>query len=131
MPEQPLQGRILTGELIASLAARTALETPGVLRLEPTVQGLLARLGPTLLHRPRNPGSEEGADRHDGVTATVTDGVARVHLDLATDIACTALDVAQAVRQRIRESIARTGLAPGEVDISILAIEPSRRPEPV
>lgn len=129
MPEPPLQGRIVTGELIASLAARTALETPGVLRLEPTVQGFLARLG--TLHGLCGPGGEEGPRRHDGVTATITDGIAHVHLDIATDIAYTALDVAATVRQRIRESIGRTGLTPGEVGISILAIERSRGPRPI
>ncbi|WP_434620317.1 Asp23/Gls24 family envelope stress response protein [Arthrobacter sp. A5] len=127
MSEQPVQGQVITSQLIASLAARTALETPGVLRLEPTIQGFLARLGPAALQNLRNPGSQNGTYRHDGVTATISDGTARVHLDIATDIAYTALNVAEIVQHRVRESISHTGLTPGRVDISILAIEPQPR----
>ncbi|MDJ0358523.1 hypothetical protein [Paenarthrobacter sp. PH39-S1] len=127
MSEQPVQGQVITSQLIASLAARTALETPGVLRLEPTIQGFLARLGPAALQNLRNPGSQNGTYRHDGVTATISDGTARIHLDIATDIAYTALNVAETVKHRVRESISHTGLTPGRVDISILAIEPQPR----
>lgn len=128
MSDPPLQGSIITSQLIASLATRTTLETPGVLRLEPTVQGLLARLGPAALRHLRNPRSQNGTYRHDGVTATISDGTARVHLDIATDIAYPALDVAEAVQQRVRESISHTGLTPGAIDITILAIEHHRGP---
>lgn len=123
MSEKPLQGQVITSQLIASLAARTALETPGVIRLEPTVQGFLARLGPAALKNLRNPGSRDGAYRHDGVLATISNDTVRIHLDIATDIAYTALKVVETVQQRIRESISHTGLTPGRVDISILAIE--------
>ena len=126
MPDQPLQGSIITSQLIASIATRTALETPGVLRLEPTIQGFLARLGPSALQNLRHPGSQNGTYRHDGVTVTISDGTAHVRLDIATDIAYTALNVAQAVQQRVRESIRHTGLAPGTIDITILAIEHRR-----
>ncbi|MDI3213980.1 hypothetical protein [Arthrobacter sp. AL12] len=126
MSDPPLQGAIITSQLIASLATRTTLETPGVLRIEPSVQGFLARLGPAALRHVRTSGSQDGTYRHDGVTATISDGTARVHLDIATDIMYTALDVAEAVQQRVRESISHTGLAPGAVDITILAIEHRR-----
>ena len=128
MSDPPLQGAIITSQLIASIAARTTLETPGVLRLEPTVHGFLARLGPAALRHVRGSGSQDGTYRHDGVTATISDGTARVHLDIATDIAYTALDVAEAVQHRVRESISHTGLTPGAVDITILAIEHRRTP---
>ena len=128
MPDQPLQGSIITSQLIAAIATRTTLETPGVLRLEPTIHGFLARLGPAALQNLRNPGSQNGTYRHDGVTATISDGTAHVHLDIATDIAYTALDVAKRVRQRVGESISHTGLTPGTIDISILAIEHHRGP---
>lgn len=126
MSDQPLQGQVITSQLIASLAARTALETPGVLRLEPTIQGFLARLGPAALHNLRNPGSQNGTYRHDGVSATITDGTTHVHLDIATDIAYTASTVAETVRERVRENIRHTALTPGPVDITILAIEHPR-----
>lgn len=126
MSEQPIPGQIVTGKLIASLAARTALETPGVLRTEPTVQGLLTRLGPAVIRKFSGAGGPDGVFRDDGVTVTLSGGTARVHLDIATDIAYTALNVAEALRERIREIIRHTGLVPGEVEISILAIECDR-----
>jgi uncharacterized alkaline shock family protein YloU len=126
MSDQSVQGSIITSRLIASIAARTALETPGVLRLEPALHGFLARLGPAALQNLRNPRSLDGTYRHNGVTATISDGTARVHLNIATDIAYTALHVAEAVQLRVRESISHTGLTPGAVDVTIVAIEPHR-----
>ncbi len=124
MSDQPINGKVVTSQLIASLAARTALETPGVLRLEPTITGFVARLGPAALQNLRNAGSQNGTYRHDGVAANISDGTARVRLDIATDIAYVALTVAEAVQHRVRERISHTGLTPGPVDICILAIEP-------
>ncbi len=124
MSENPLQSQVITSKLVASLAARTALETPGVLRLEPTVQGFLARLGPAALQRLYNSASQDGTYRDDGVRVSINDNVALVHLDIATDIAYTALNVAETVRQRVRENIGHTGLTVGPVDVTILAIEP-------
>ncbi|MDN4645184.1 Asp23/Gls24 family envelope stress response protein [Arthrobacter sp. PsM3] len=126
MSDQSIQGSIITSRLIASIATRTALETPGVLRLEPTIQGFLARLGPAALQHLGNPGSQDGTYRHNGVTVTISDGTARVHLDIATDIAYTALHVAETVQERVRETISHTGLTPGTVDVTIRAIEPHR-----
>ncbi len=127
MSENPLQSQVITSKLIASLAARTALETPGVLRLEPTVQGFLARLGPAALQRLYNSASQDGSYRDDGVRASIKDGTAYIHLDIATDIAYTALNVAEKVQQRVRENISHTGLSVGPVDVTILAIEPPPR----
>ncbi len=131
MPDQHHQGSLINSQLIASLAARTALETPGVLRLEPTLQGFLARLGPATLRSLHTPGGQsrgqDGSYRHDGVTARINDGTARIDLDIATDIAYTALTVAEAVQQRVHNTIRHTGLTPGPIHVHILAIEP--RPE--
>ncbi len=131
MSEKPLQSEVITSKLIASLAARTALETPGVLRLEPTIQGFLARFGPAAIKNLGTPGSQDGVYRHDGVRATISDGTVRIQLDIATDIAYTALNVAETVQQRVRENISHTGLTPGRVDVSILAIEPQPRTKPI
>lgn len=125
MSEQNLQGSLINSELIASLAARTALETPGVLRLEPTIKGFLASLGPAALANFRISGSQNGSYRHDGVVARINDGTATVHLDIATDIAYTALSVAESVQERVRENIGHTGLNPGPVHVHILTIEAS------
>lgn len=124
MSEQYLQGALVNSQMIASLVARTALETPGVLRLEPTIQGFLAQLGPAALRSLLKPKSQNGSYRHDGVTATIVDGTAQVDLDIAIDIAYTALRVAESVQAGIRETLEHTGLTPGHVHINILAIEP-------
>ncbi len=106
---------------IEALAAQAARQTPGVLRLEPTIRDLLGRIGPTGAER-NGPGANR---RHEGVVATISDGIARVHLDIATDITYTALRVAETVQDRVCQGIRKTGLIPGNVDISILAIEPA------
>lgn len=124
MSEHPVQGALVNSQLIASLAARTALETPGVLRLEPTIQGFLAQLGPAALRRLLKPKSQDGSYRHDGVTVTISDGTAQVELDIATDIAYPALRVAEAVQNRVRQALRHTGLTLGHIHINILAIEP-------
>ena len=124
MSEHHLQGALVNSQMIASLAARTALETPGVLRLEPTIEGFLARLGPAALRSLLKPKSQDGSYRHDGVTATIIEGTAQVQLDIATDIAYTALRVAETVQNRVHETIQHTGLTPGHIHINILAIEP-------
>lgn len=126
MSDQSLEGAVITSRLIASIAARTAIETPGVLRLEPTPHGFMARFRPAAVQNRRNPRSLNGTYRHNGVTATISDGTARVHLEIATDIAYTALLVAEAVQLRVRESISHTGLSPGTVDVTVVAIEPHR-----
>ncbi|AXJ10628.1 Asp23/Gls24 family envelope stress response protein [Arthrobacter sp. PM3] len=124
MSDQFLQGAIVSSRLVCSIATRTALETPGVLRLEPAIQGFPARLA--ALQDLRHPGSQNDTYQHDGVTATISDGTVSVHLYIATDIGYTALDVAENVRQRLRESIRYTGLTPGRIDVTILTIEPRR-----
>ncbi|MHA7244106.1 Asp23/Gls24 family envelope stress response protein [Paeniglutamicibacter antarcticus] len=117
----PEQRALVTNRDIEALAAQAAMQTPGVLRLEPTIRDLLGRIGPTGAAR-----SGQGANRlHEGVVATINDGIARVHLDIATDITYTALQVAQTVQDRVCQGIRKTGLIPGNVDISILAIEPA------
>lgn len=104
---------------IEAVAARTAIETPGVLRLEPTIKDLLGRVGS--LGGPRT--GLAGNRQHEGVVVTIIDGMARVHLDIATDITYTALQVAETVQERVLEGLRKAGLIPGTVDISILAIE--------
>lgn len=130
MSEKNLEGSLINSQLIAALAARTALETAGVLRLEPTIQGFLARLGPAVLENLRLSGSQDGSYRHDGVIARIHDGTATVHLDIATDTAYTALSVAESVQERVRENIHHTGLTPGPIHVHILTIEASAGPTP-
>ncbi|MET4097699.1 hypothetical protein [Arthrobacter sp. UYCu712] len=123
MSERPLEARLISSDLIADLAARTALDTPGVLRLEPTLKNLLTRLRKGTIQNLRRADTRTTPGRHDGVFVTVHNGIADVQLDIATDIAFAALSVAQAVREQITRAISHTGLTPGRIDISVLAIE--------
>lgn len=123
MSEHPLHGRLINSGLIAALAARTALDTPGVLRLEPTLRHLLTRLGTTAVKNLSRDGGQGAAFRYDGVSVTLHKGTADIQLDIATDMAFTALSVANSVQQRIRQALTYTGIIPGRVDIIILAIE--------
>ena len=124
MSDQHHAGALINSQLIASLAARTAQETPGVLRLEPTLEGFLTRLGPATMRSLHTLHGPRGSYRHEGVSARINDGTVRIDLDIATDVTYTALTVAEAVQQRIRENILPTGLTPGPIDVHILAIEP-------
>ncbi len=123
MSDHPLEARLISHHLVADLAARTALDTPGVLRLEPTLKSLLTRLGTGTIQNLRRTDTRTTPARHDGVFVTVHSGIADVQLQIATDIDFAALNVAQAVREQIALTISHTGLTPGRIDISVLAIE--------
>ena len=123
MSDHPLEARLISSRLIADLAARTALDTSGVLRLEPTLKNLFTHLGTGTIQNLRRTDTRTTPTRHDGVFVTVHNGIADVQLDIATDIAFAALNVAQAVREQIARTISHTGLTPGRIDISVLAIE--------
>ncbi|WP_066289564.1 Asp23/Gls24 family envelope stress response protein [Arthrobacter sp. B6] len=123
MSDHPLEARLISHRLIADLAARTALDTRGVLRLEPTLKGLLTHLRTGTIQNLRRTDTRTTSARHDGVFVTVHNGIADVQLDIATDIAFAALEVAHAVREQIARTISHTGLIPGRIDISVLAIE--------
>jgi hypothetical protein len=123
MSEKFVTGAAVTSRIIASLAARAALETPGVLRLESTLNDVLSRLHPAAMEPAPDPTDESGGCRRDSAWAKINGGVAHVHLEIATDMARAALAVSDAVRERVRQGIWNTGVEAGSIDISILAIE--------
>lgn len=123
MAEKPVRGRLIDGGVIADLAIQAVRDTPGVLRLEPTLRNLLTGLGPRLGRNLPGTGGRVKTSRHDGVWATVRGGRADVQVDIATDIAFTALAVAEELQRRIRQRISLTGLEAGRIDVTILAIE--------
>lgn len=123
MTEDATAAAAVTSQTIASLAARAALETPGVLRLESTLNDVLSRLRPTAMEPTPDPANDLGSCRRDSVWAKINGGIAHVHLEIATDIAHRALAVSDAVRERVHQGICNTGVEAGSIDISILAIE--------
>ncbi|MEO5779273.1 MULTISPECIES: Asp23/Gls24 family envelope stress response protein [Arthrobacter] len=123
MNEKPVRGQLIDGGVIADLAIQAVLDTPGVLRLEPTLRNLLTGLGPRLGRNLPGVAGRIKTSRHNGVWATIRDGRADVQVDIATDITFTALAVAEDLQQLIRKKISLTGLEAGRIDVTILAVE--------
>ncbi len=123
MNEKPIRGQLIDGGVIADLAMRAALDTPGVLRLEPTLRNLVAGLGSRLGRNVPGVAERIKTSRHDGVWVTIRDGRADVQVDIATDMAFTALAVAESLQHLIRQRISVTGLDAGKIDVTVLAVE--------
>lgn len=130
MTERPIRGHLIGSSVIAGIAARTARETPGVLRLEPTLGHMLDRLRTDARNRLRlhpDPGARTGRS---GVFVTVADGRASIDLDVATDAGFNALSVAADLQERIRRALRATGVAPGPINVTIQTIERPAVPGP-
>lgn len=123
MNEKPIRGQLVDGGVIADLAMRAALDTPGVLRLEPTLRNLLTGLGTRMGRNLPGVAGKIKTSRHDGVWVTIRDGQADVQVDIATDMAFTALAVAEDLQRLIRQRISMTGLEADKIDVTILAVE--------
>jgi len=136
MPEEPIRGQLVDSGLVAGIAARAARETPGVLRLATARSHVLARLRTgaarswrtTAGWAARRPGDPDAPSLRDGVVAVIRGGTATIEVDLATDAAYNALDVADQVRDRVVLALRATGIAAGPVNVTVLAIEPGPGP---
>ncbi|MBD7994714.1 Asp23/Gls24 family envelope stress response protein [Arthrobacter sp. Sa2CUA1] len=131
MSDKPLHGQLVDSALVAGIAARAARETPGVLRLATARSHVFARLrlGATQSWRTtagwaaRHSGDPDAPTLRDGVVAQIHDGTATIEVDLATDAAWNALDVAAEVRERVAQALHATGITTGPVNVTVLAIE--------
>ena len=129
MTDRPLQGKVIGSSVIAGVAARAARETPGILRVEPTLGHLILRLRASARNSLRRRPDFGSRTSSDGVVAAVTDGQATIDLEVATDARFNALEVAADLQERVRQALAGTGVTPGPVNVTILAIEdPASRP---
>ncbi|MFE0020595.1 Asp23/Gls24 family envelope stress response protein [Amycolatopsis sp. NPDC059021] len=115
---------VIADPVIASVAARAAIETPGVVRLEPGLRGLVTAW--TRAARQRWKGLDPAPS--DGVRVRhADDGTLNVSVDLVTSAVDQAAAVAQAVQRGVVRMVAeQTGLTVGEVSVSILDIEPEQ-----
>lgn len=112
---------VIADPVIASVAARAAIETPGVVRLEPGLRGLVTAW--TRAARQRWKGLDPAPA--DGVRVRTSDGRVSVEIDLVTSAADQAAAVGRAVQRAVGRVVAeQTGLAVAEVSISIMDIEP-------
>ncbi|MGW4394355.1 Asp23/Gls24 family envelope stress response protein [Amycolatopsis nivea] len=115
---------VIAAPVIASVAARAAAETAGVVRLEPGLRGLATAW------------AREARQRWKGLEPAPADGVrVRAHEDSLTvevDVIISAADQAAAVGRAVqravfREVLAQTGRSVDAVRVSILDIEVGRQ----
>ncbi|WP_328394428.1 Asp23/Gls24 family envelope stress response protein [Nocardia sp. NBC_00416] len=116
---------IVVGDpVIAAVAARAAAATPGVVRLEPGVRGLVGtavRLG-----RQRLTGNQPAPA--EGVRVRRTTAGLQVSVDIAIGAHRRAADIGPAVQQEIVRAVReQTGERVDEVCVCVLDIEPEQR----
>ena len=113
---------VIADPVVASVAARAALATPGVVRLEPGLVGLVTAW--TRAARQRWKGLDPAPA--DGVRVRTADGRLTVQVDLVTSGVDQAAAVGRAVQRAVTRVVAeQTGLAVAEVLVSVLDIEPA------
>ncbi|HEV7976774.1 Asp23/Gls24 family envelope stress response protein [Amycolatopsis sp.] len=115
---------VISDAVIASVAARAAVTTSGVVRLEPGLKGLVTAWSRAARQRWKglDPAPAEG------VRVRVMSGVVSVHVDLVTSAVDQAAAVGQAVQRAVSRAVtAETGLVVDEVAVSIMDIEPEIR----
>ncbi|SFW55769.1 Asp23/Gls24 family envelope stress response protein [Amycolatopsis australiensis] len=112
---------VIEDPVIAGVAARAAIGTPGVVRLEPGLRGLVT--GWTRAARQRWQGLDPAPA--DGVRVRTADGRVTVRIDLVTAAADQAAAVGRAVQRAVGRSVTeQTGVVVDEVSVSIMDIEP-------
>jgi uncharacterized alkaline shock family protein YloU len=112
---------VVSDAVVASVAARAAATTPGVVRLEPGLKGLVTAWSRAARQRWKglNPAPAEG------VRVRAGEGSVSVQVDIVTSAADQAAAVGQAVQRSVSRAVtAETGLVVGSVSVSILDIEP-------
>ncbi|WP_370969584.1 Asp23/Gls24 family envelope stress response protein [Amycolatopsis sp. cg9] len=115
---------VVADPVIASVAARAAITTPGVVRLEPGLRGLVTAW--TRAARQRWKGLDPAPA--DGVRVRTADGRVTVHIDLITASGDQAAAVGRAVQRAVTRFVGeQTGLVVDEVSVSIMDIEPVGR----
>jgi uncharacterized alkaline shock family protein YloU len=115
---------VISDAVIASVAARAAMTTSGVVRLEPGLKGLVTAWSRAARQRWKglDPAPAEG------VRVRVMAGSVSVHVDLVTSAVDQAAAVGQAVQRAVSRAVTvETGLVVDEVSVSILDIEPEIR----
>lgn len=126
MSEQPTAGRPVDHETLAEMLERSLSETPGVIRLEPTLQSTMNRMRSISrrgVQKWIGADGQTSSTGRDGIQVRIDNGVANLTIELATDISHSSVETAKAAQRAAVETIKRAGLLPGSVDVSILSIE--------
>ncbi len=126
---QPETPRAESVPVLLDRLAETILATPGVIRLEPTLNNALRRLGDGVVPAAVldiATGDQIG-DRTvrraaaDGISVRQLAGTVDVRIDLIVNLDRPARSTAEEVEQRVRTTLIDTGLHPGSIDVMILA----------
>ncbi|MBG6218242.1 hypothetical protein IWX75_002723 [Arthrobacter sp. CAN_A6] len=127
MSEKSTESRVVDLDLVADALRVALLAEPGLLRLEPTIRSTLTRLkvsSSKAFHQRLRPDSAEPTvSSSDGLILTLADGVLNLQIDIATDISHQALGLAEKLQAIAAETIQRSGLTVGRIDLTILSIE--------
>ncbi|MFG1797575.1 Asp23/Gls24 family envelope stress response protein [Nocardia sp. NPDC049149] len=125
MTTEAISEVVIEAPVIAAVAAQAARATPGVVRLEPGVRGLvstLVRVGKQRLTN-ADPAASEGVRVRKNAAGELS-----VQVDVVISAARAAAVVGHAVQQEVsRVVFEQTGQQVDEVSVSILDIEPERR----
>ncbi|MFI6214889.1 Asp23/Gls24 family envelope stress response protein [Nocardia brasiliensis] len=116
---------VIETPVIAAVAAHAARATPGVIRLEPGVRGLVSSLLRVSKQRltSADPAPSEGVRVRRSAS-----GALSVQVDLVISAERAAAVIGQVVQQEVsRVVFEQTGQAVDEVSVSILDIEPERQ----
>lgn len=111
-----------TDELRASAAAAVSA-VPGVVRIEPTLSNALRRLRTATVAKAAGapPRAYSAAD---GIRLTRHGVVVDVRVDIVVTTERPAHRTAQAVRDTLRDAILASDLAPGEISVIVLRVQP-------
>ncbi len=105
---------------VADAAARAARAVPGVVRLQPGVVGLLARLAAQAFERATGQALPDIA----GVRADLTTSATRIDLQIVVDAGYQAAAVGAMVVQAVTETVPTVvGVAVGEVRVHVVEAE--------
>ncbi|TCP56915.1 putative alkaline shock family protein YloU [Tamaricihabitans halophyticus] len=111
---------VVAEPVIASIAADAASRTPGVLRLQPGLAGLVGSVGRMARQRVRGLSSAP----REGVTVELTDGAADIHLYLTLAGFAPAQQLAAAVQRAVAGAVHEdTGVVVRSVAITIIDID--------
>ncbi|MBB4687439.1 Asp23/Gls24 family envelope stress response protein [Amycolatopsis jiangsuensis] len=111
---------VIAEPVVASVAARAAIETSGVVRLEPGLRGLVTAW--TRAARQRWRGLEPAPA--DGVRVRTVEGRLTVEIDVVVSSVDQAAAVGRAVQRSVTRAVAeQTGASVDAVTVSILDIE--------
>ncbi|SDS92258.1 hypothetical protein SAMN04488543_2649 [Friedmanniella luteola] len=103
---------VVADDALSSSLVTAVLATPGVVRLEPTLQAALRRLG-----------GSTGTGATGEVRVTRRGEIVDLSVDVVTEPDAQARRTAEAVRARLRTLLAEQGLQAGSVSVSVLSIE--------